>query len=74
MAKVHIVQRSLHPHTQAIQTLLIAVPYRSGSEAEISILLRSESVPNDEKSIRDEIERLGNALLEAARAPDAITS
>jgi|HubBroStandDraft_6_1064221.scaffolds.fasta_scaffold117064_3 hypothetical protein len=73
-AKVHIVQRNLHPHTNAIQALTISTNYGDGVEAEATILLRPGAVPNDEKSIRDEIERLGNALLAAAQSQTGITS
>jgi hypothetical protein len=72
--KVHIVQRNLHPHTNAVQALTITVQYGDGVEAEATILLRPGAVPNDEKNIRDEIARLGTALVTAARSPNGITS
>ena len=71
---IHIVDRSLHPHTNAIQGLTITVAYGDGAQVEASILLRPGAVPNDENSIREEIERLGNALITAARSPNGITS
>jgi hypothetical protein len=72
--KVHIVQRNLHPHTNAVQALTITVHYGNDVEAEATILLRPGAVPNDEKNIRQEIERLGSALIAAAKSPNGITS
>lgn len=71
---IRIVQRSTHPHTDAVQSLTITVHYGEGSQAEATILLRPGAVPNEDKSIRQEFERLGRALIAAAQAPGGVTS
>jgi hypothetical protein len=68
-ANVKIVQRNFEPGTSAIEALMLTVIYAQGVTAEVTIVLRPCTVPNDEASIRKEIERLGNALVEAARSP-----
>jgi hypothetical protein len=73
-ASVQIVQRNLDPRTNAVQSLTITVHYGDGAEAEATILLRPGVVPNEDKSIRQEIERLGDALVAAARSPNGVTS
>src|SRR5690242_1842649 len=49
---------------------MLSVAYDQGVLAEATIMMRPCTVPNDEASIRKEIERLGNALVIAARSPD----
>jgi hypothetical protein len=71
-AKVKIVQRNFEPGTSAIEALMLTAIYDQGVSAEATILLRPCTVPNNEASIRKEIERLGNALVTAARSPDGI--
>jgi hypothetical protein len=71
---IRIVQRSTHPHTGALQSLTITIPYGEGTEAEATLLLRPGALPNNEQSIREEIERLGSALMSASRAANGITS
>jgi len=51
---------------------MLTAIYDQGVSAEATILLRPCTVPNNEASIRKEIERLGNALVTAARSPDGI--
>ena len=72
-AKVKIVQRNFEPGTNAIEALMLSVVYDQGVLAEATILMRPCTVPNDEASIRKEIERLGNALVTAARSPDGVS-
>ena len=71
---IRIVQRSMHPHSTALQTLTITVAYGEGAEMEATILLRPGAVPNDEGSIRLEVQRLADALATAARTTGGITS
>ena len=71
---VRIVQRNIHPHANTISGLTITASYGDGAEVEASILLRPGAIPNDEKNIREEIERLGRALILAAQSPGGITS
>jgi hypothetical protein len=71
---IHIVQKSLHPQTKAIETITITVRYGDHSEAEATILVRPGALPNDDKSIRREFERLGQALIAAAQSVGGITS
>jgi hypothetical protein len=70
--KVRIVQRHLHPHTNTVQALTIAVSYGDGVEVEATILLRPGVLPNDENSIREEVARLGKALILTAQSPAGI--
>lgn len=72
--KVHIAQRNLDPHSNVITGLSITTTYDEGVSAEATILLRPCVVPNDQESIRKEIERLGKALIAAAQSPEGITS
>jgi hypothetical protein len=72
-AKVKIVQRNFVPGTSAIEALMLSVDYDQGVLAEATITMRPCTVPNDEASIRKEIERLGNALVRAARSPDGVS-
>jgi hypothetical protein len=72
-AKVKIVQRNFEPGTSAIEALMLSVAYDQGVLAEATIMMRPCTVPNDEASIRKEIERLGNALVIAARSPDGVS-
>jgi hypothetical protein len=72
-AKVKIVQRNFEPGTSAIEALMLTVIYAQGVSAEATILLRPCTVPNNEASIRKEIERLGDALVTAARSPDGVS-
>jgi len=65
---VKIVQRNFEPGTSAIEALMLSVAYDQGVLAEATIMMRPCTVPNDEASIRKEIERLGNALVIAARS------
>jgi hypothetical protein len=71
---VRIAQRSLDPHTNAVQSLTIAVTYGDGVQMEATILLRPRAIPNEESSIRREIQRLADALTSAALIPGGITS
>jgi hypothetical protein len=71
---IHIADRSLHPHTNALQAMTVTVTYGDGAEVKATVLLRPGTVPNDEISIRQEFEKLGNALISASRAPNGITS
>jgi hypothetical protein len=71
--KVNIVQRHLHPYTSTVHALTISVGYGDGVEVEATILLKSGALPNDDKSIRDEVQRLGKALIIAAQSPAGIT-
>ena len=68
-----IVQRNFEPGTSAIEALMLSVAYDQGVLAEATILMRPCTVPNDQASIRKEIERLGNALVIAARSPDGVS-
>jgi hypothetical protein len=70
---VKIVQRNFEPGTSAIEALMLSVAYDQGVLAEATILMRPCTVPNDQASIRKEIERLGNALVIAARSPDGVS-
>ena len=70
--QVRIVQRHLHPHTNTVQALTIAVGYGDGVEVEATTLLRPGVLPNDENSIREEVARLGTALILAAQSPAGI--
>lgn len=72
MPTVKIVQRNQDVRTQALTALTITVHYGDGVEANATILLRPGVVANDEKNIRTEIERLGNALTEAAKSKSGI--
>ena len=72
-AKVKIVQQNFEPGTSAIEALMLSVAYDQGVLAEATIMMRPCTVPNDEASIRKEIERLGNALVLAARSPDGVS-
>jgi hypothetical protein len=72
--KVHIVQRHLHPDTSTVCALTISVGYGDDVELEATILLKPGALANDEGSIRDEIQRLGKALIIAAQSPAGITS
>jgi hypothetical protein len=69
-AQVKIVQRNFEPGTSAIEALMLTAIYAQGVTAEVTILLRPCTLPNNEVSIRKEIERLGEALIAAARSPD----
>lgn len=71
---IRIVQRSLHPRTNAVQSLTITVQYGNGSQLEATVLLRPDAVPNEDTSIRQEFERLGKALIAAAQSPTGIAS
>jgi hypothetical protein len=73
-AIIHIVDRNLHPHTNALQGMTVTATYGDGAEVKATILLRPGTVPNYETSIKQEFEKLGNALISAARAPNGITS
>jgi DNA repair photolyase len=61
-AQVKIVQRNFEPGTSAIEALMLTAIYAQGVTAEVTILLRPCTLPNNEVSIRKEIERLGEAF------------
>jgi hypothetical protein len=51
-AKVKIVQRNFEPGTSAIEALMLTAIYAQGVTAEVTIVLRPCTVPNNEASIR----------------------
>jgi hypothetical protein len=67
--KVHIIQRHVHPDTSTVHALTISVGYGDGVEVEATIPLKPGALPNDEKSIRDEVQRLGKALNNCGAVP-----
>jgi hypothetical protein len=67
--KVHIVQRHLRPCTSTVHALTIPVGYGDGVEVETMFLLKPGALPNDEKIIPDEVQRLAKALIIAAQSP-----
>jgi hypothetical protein len=71
--KVHIVQRDLHPRTNTVQALSINVHYGDEVEVQATISLKPGALPNDENSIREEVARLGKALIIASQSPARIT-
>jgi hypothetical protein len=71
---IHINQRNLDQHTNALTALTVTVAYDNGAEVKATILLRPGIVQNDDKSIRQEFEKLGNALISAAHSANGITS
>jgi hypothetical protein len=71
--KVHIVQRHLHPHTNTVQALSIKVGYGDEVEVEATILLKPGALANDNNSIREEVARLGKALIIASQSSAGIT-
>jgi hypothetical protein len=73
MASVRIIHRILERDTNIITALTIAAEYEQSASAEVTILMRPCAVPNDDKSIRLEIERLGHALIAVAQSPTGVT-
>ena len=53
-------------------TLRIKVRY--GDEVEVEAFVKPGALPNDESQIREEVARLGNALIIASQSPAGITA